>query len=191
MTTLILVRHGQTDWNLERRYQGKTDIPLNGNGRRQAAHVAEQLRNAGLAAVYSSALGRAYVTASAIAAAHGLVAIKDARLNEIDQGEWEGLRHDEIAKRYAECLRCWEEDPTSTCPPGGESLAVVRERVLSFLKELTKKHPDGSVCVVGHKVTNATIKSEILGLPIGQLMRQEPLHAGWEKIEIPNSRLRR
>lgn len=185
MTRVILVRHGQTDWNVERRYQGKTNIPLNDNGRRQAARVAEELSCLRLAAVYSSELDRSFRTAALIARPHGIDVVSDPRLNEIDQGEWEGLRHEEIADRYGERLRLWEEDPTSTLPPGGESLAEVRERVLECLHEILLKHPNDTVCIVAHKVTNAIIKSEVLGLSIGELMRQDPPHDGWEEIRVP------
>lgn len=182
MARLLLVRHGQTDWNVQRRYQGQTDIPLNENGYRQAALVAEELKEVALAAVYSSALERAYRTAALIAHSHGIQVISDPRLNEIDQGEWEGLRREEIAERYGERLRRWEEDPTSTHPPGGESLNAVRRRVIGCLQEIVLKHPEDTVCIVAHKVTNAIIMSEILGLSIGEMMRQEPAHTRWEEI---------
>lgn len=185
VTRLVLVRHGQTDWNIQRRYQGKTDIPLNAVGRRQAASLARELSGTKLAAVYSSELDRAYETAALIAQPQGVAVIRDRRLNEIDQGEWEGLRHEDIADRYGERLRLWEEDPTSTCPPGGESLADVRQRVLECLHEILLKHPNDAVCVVAHKVTNAIIKSEVLGLSIAELMRQEPAHGKWEEVRVP------
>jgi len=102
---LLLVRHGETVWNREGRYQGVIDVPLSPEGERQAAALAVQLRSEPLAAVYSSTLRRAYYTAVPIAAAHGLTVIRDPRLNEINQGQWEGLRPAEIV--YVSC------DPTT------------------------------------------------------------------------------
>ncbi len=88
MTEIILCRHGQTDWNREGRWQGRTDVPLNERGHQQALELAEALREVPVAAIYSSTLDRAYQTALAIARVHDLRVHRDARLDEIDQGAW-------------------------------------------------------------------------------------------------------
>ena len=102
MTTILLVRHGETDWNLERRWQGHIDRPLNDVGRAQARALADRLDSEPFAAVYSSDLARARETAEIVAAAHGLPVHLDPRLREADVGEWSGLTADEIERRYPE-----------------------------------------------------------------------------------------
>lgn len=96
MTRLILVRHGETDWNVEGRYQGHSDVPLNARGRAQAARLAEALRGSDIRAIYSSDLARARETAEALAHATRLAVQHDPRLREIDQGDWEGMLFLEI-----------------------------------------------------------------------------------------------
>ncbi|MBI4317273.1 MAG: histidine phosphatase family protein [Chloroflexi bacterium] len=182
MTRLILVRHGQTNWNVEGRYQGKTDVPLNAWGLKEAARLAETLRDWPIAAVYSSALSRAYQTAEAVAVLHGLAVVRDARLNEMDQGEWEGLLYGEILECYGAILSAWVYRPASVRLPGGETLAEVRQRVLAALAEIASSHPRHTVCIVGHKVTNAILKCHCTGARIAPTLRASPPNAGYEEI---------
>ncbi len=107
VTDIILCRHGETEWNREGRYQGKTDIPLNGRGREQARQLAASLRDEPIAAVYSSTLARAYETGVEIARLHGLEVKRDPRLDEINQGLWEGLRREEIVLTHATPQPCY------------------------------------------------------------------------------------
>src|SRR5688572_19878784 len=100
MTTIYLIRHGATEWNLNKRAQGQADIALAPEGHRQAVVTAERLSSVPLAAVYSSDLKRAADTAAPIAASHGLEVQTDRDLREIDQGEWTGLEVDEIRRRW-------------------------------------------------------------------------------------------
>src|SRR5690349_15996562 len=100
MTTLLLARHGETDWNREGRWQGWADPPLNELGRRQATRLAEQLRTIPFDAVYSSDLRRAHETAEILAAPHAVPIVVDPALREIDIGSWSGLTRAEIAARF-------------------------------------------------------------------------------------------
>jgi broad specificity phosphatase PhoE len=160
MTTLILVRHGATDWNVAARAQGHADVELNDLGRAQALAAAERLAAVEVDAVFSSDLRRALDTAGPIAAAHGLTVVADPAFREIDQGEWTGLTEQEIRLRWSELL--WRERHHST-RPGGESPAEVRERALRGLARLVEDHPSGSVVVVSHGVTIRTLIAEAEG----------------------------
>jgi broad specificity phosphatase PhoE len=102
MTQLCLIRHGQTDWNLEGRYQGQSDVPLNQTGLAQAQSLAEQLKGQTFAAIYSSDLMRARQTAEPCAKMLGMTIQAEAHLREIDQGEWEVVLVEDIKARYAE-----------------------------------------------------------------------------------------
>ncbi|HEV3091681.1 MAG TPA: histidine phosphatase family protein [Candidatus Cybelea sp.] len=146
---LTLIRHGPTEWNASRRFQGQTDLPLSEHGRRVAAAIADALRGEPFDAIYASDLRRAMETAAPLAETRQLDVTGDARLREFHFGQWEGLRWDEIvavnphlagegstaAKRYA--------------PPGGESFDTVCARVASFLDELTAR-PQRNVAIVTH-----------------------------------------
>ena len=141
-TTILLVRHGETDWNAERRVQGKTDRPLNDTGRQQARTVAAQLAGVPLAAVYSSDLSRALETARVVADAHELSVTSMPELRERDFGTWEGLTDEEILMRFPEAR---------TGPWGdAETRDELAARVLSALRGISENHAGETVLVVTH-----------------------------------------
>ncbi len=107
MTTILLARHGETDWNRENRFQGHADPPLNETGRAQAAELAAALANEPLAAVYSSPLRRAFETAQIVGAPHGLEPVPVDALREVDVGSWQGLTRAEIEERFPEQFARW------------------------------------------------------------------------------------
>lgn len=150
VTRLILVRHGETAWNRERRMQGQTDTPLSETGRAQAAAVAARLASSGFAALYSSDLSRALDTARAVSQASGKSVVTDVRLRERVFGVFEGLTRDEIAARYpAELARFFTRDPDYVVP-GGESMRAFHDRCLGCLAELAGRHAGEVVVVVTH-----------------------------------------
>jgi broad specificity phosphatase PhoE len=161
VTTVLLVRHGATDWNLEMRAQGHADVPLNERGRSEAREVAAALSGIELAAVYSSDLARAADTAEPIAAVHGLAVTTDPDWREIDQGDWTGLTDEQIKARWPErwgWARHW------TARPGGESPEEVQRRTLTGLRRVARAHPDGVVVVVSHGAAIRTVAAACLGL---------------------------
>ena len=185
MTEFCLVRHGQTDWNLEGRYQGQSDIPLNENGRIQAQMLAGKLKGAPFDAIYSSNLERAKQTADAIAAVLDLPVKTDTRLCEINQGEWEGQFVDIIRNHYIELWRQRTTDPANVRPPGGETVREVAQRVYAALDEIAHNYPDGSVLIVSHGLALATVVCKVRGIPIGQAYsvipdNTEPVWVEWE-----------
>lgn len=184
-TEIILCRHGQTDWNREGRYQGRTDVPLNELGRQQAVELSNSLADRKIHAVYSSTLERAYDTAVAIARPRGLDVRRDPRLDEIDQGLWEGLRRDEIALRHPEELTAWQKHPIDLRLPGGETLDEVRLRVRAALDDLMLLHLGEVICIVAHSVSMAVIKHELQGLTLPQALAALPANASWERIPVP------
>ncbi len=157
MTRLILVRHGETVWNVELRFQGQRDTALNARGRRQARQVAERLRDEPIRAIYSSDLSRAVDTAQAIAEIHGLPVFTDAALRERHFGEWEGLNREEVITRWAEA---WEQWRRAECaPPGGEAIEEVIARVKAKIAEIVSAHRDETVVIVGH---GGSVKAAVL-----------------------------
>jgi alpha-ribazole phosphatase len=168
MTRFCLIRHGQTDWNREGRYQGQSDVPLNETGRTQAYNIARQLDHQAFAAIYTSDLRRARETAEIIANALHLSYLLDSRLREINQGEWEGQQVEVIKARYAELWNRRTEDPASVRPPGGETVGEVASRAATAMDDLAHLHPGASILVVSHGLTLATIICQVRAVPVGQ-----------------------
>jgi broad specificity phosphatase PhoE len=139
MTIVLLVRHGETDWNRERRWQGWADVPLSELGRQQAAELAARLRTVPLDAVYSSDLSRALETAELVAAEHGLPAIADSGLREIDVGSWSGLTKAEIQERFD---GVWPDD--------AETSEAHAARVRAAASRILHEHAHGTVLLVTH-----------------------------------------
>lgn len=146
---LTLIRHGTTNWNLSRRFQGQTDVPLSEVGRRQAVAIAAALRSETFDRIYSSDLSRALETARILAGSREKEIVADRRLREFDFGRWEGLTWEQIV---AIDPRLGGQLPTSAKiydPDGGESFAQVCARVRSFLDDLAQQTFD-SVAIVTH-----------------------------------------
>ena len=148
MTTLLLVRHGETDWNAAGRLQGHTDRPLNDYGRRQAKDLAERLAGHGADAIYASDLVRAKETAEIVGERLGLPVVIDADLREKHWGNWEGLTGDERVHVEFE----------------GESTADHRDRVMRAIGRIVERHPDQRVVVVTHGGSLRRIQAAVNGV---------------------------
>lgn len=151
MTTLVLLRHGQTDWNLEHRYQGLTDIPLNSTGEQQAREANKNLKGYRFDAVYCSDMDRAKTTARL--ALKGIFPFEeirfDRRLRERSFGTYEGGPYDKD-KMPPEYVSAMAADPENFHFPEGESLLDVEKRVRPFYDEVLERHPDETVLLVAH-----------------------------------------
>jgi alpha-ribazole phosphatase len=150
MRRLLLVRHGETMWNADRRYQGQMDVPLSDVGRQQAVAIARRLMPESIDVIYASDLTRAYETAQIIAAPHRLGAQPEPRLREMSFGEWEGLPYAQMAKRFPDQVAWWNADRLTHAPPGGETLAQLAARVQAVLDDATRAHTDQTVLMVSH-----------------------------------------
>lgn len=176
-THLYLVRHGITEWNELKRYQGHRDLPLSEEGKLQAERCAMRLRTVDITAVYSSDLTRAMDTAYRIAKPHGLPVIPLEALREIDVGKWEGKSFEEIRVRRSELLEPWLPDTVNNPIPGGESYAQLRDRVIPKVMELVKAHVGSSLCIVSHSGPLKLILCHALGI--------EP--SGRQRFELANA----
>ena len=165
MTRLILIRHGETDWNVENRWQGQADVPLNANGRAQARQVAERLQGDGIQAIYASDLERARETAGELARLTGLKVHLDPRLREIHQGDWQGMLASEIETRYAWFFQNKPTNLLESAPPGGETIGQVQARLLAAIQDIARAHPGGSVAVVSHGFAIAVVLAYYRGVP--------------------------
>lgn len=161
MTRLLLVRHGETDWNVARRWQGHSDTPLNDAGREQARRLAGELDPVDV--VYSSDLARARETAEILAARLGVEVRPDERLRERGFGAWEGLTMAEIEERFLEEHRAWLGG-TGVGAGDAEPLDAFAARVADFVGEVLDRHPDEAVLVVSHGGTIRAIHAHARGL---------------------------
>jgi alpha-ribazole phosphatase len=168
MTQILLVRHGQTQWNKEEIFRGMIDVPLNESGKREASLAAEALKDKPIKAVYSSPLSRAKETATAIAARHGLdVKVLDG-LGDICFGEWQGNSHKAVREQYADLYRTWVEEPHTVTFPDGESLQEVESRVVEVVKKTVRNHPDETIVMVSHRVVNRALICGLVGIELSR-----------------------
>lgn len=164
---IYLARHGETDWNAERRLQGSSNIPLNSKGRQQAAKLADWLKGIHLDAVYSSALSRSRETAEI---ARGGVPLESlVGLNERAIGKFEGKKLDGSDPATEQEWRRRRSDPNDELD-GGESLNQFYERVHTTFEEIRRQHKSGAILIVGHAVTNQMILRSVLGITLKQAL---------------------
>jgi broad specificity phosphatase PhoE len=161
VTTLLLARHGETDWNRDGRWQGHSDTPLNELGRRQARELAAQLD--GVDALYSSDLARACETAEIVAERLGLEVRTDPRLRERSFGAWEGLTSAEIERRFAEEHGRWQAGEGFGADDA-EPFDAFAERIHAFLEDVLHQHPGENILIVAHGGSIRVIHALAAGL---------------------------
>ena len=167
MTRLLVVRHGETMFNRERRFQGWLDIPLSDFGSAQAKACAAYLARSPfipVTRIYSSPLCRAQQTAKAIAEAVGADLATDERLREIDVGKIAGMTWEDVADKYPQLIEEYRRNPTATRYPGGESVLDVWDRAGDVLRHVVEVHRGETVVVVGHAIILKALICHILRL---------------------------
>ena len=181
----MLWRHGQTIWNVERRFQGQTDIPLDDTGEAQAEYAARRLATLRPDAIFSSDLTRAAGTAAPLAKLTGLAVILDKDLRERSGGSWEGLTDREIAERYPAERASWN-------PPDGEPTTAVADRVAGALRRVADNVADGGLAVVvSHGAALRLGMARILGLTEDVFGVLGPLsNCAWSVVGLRNGRWR-
>jgi broad specificity phosphatase PhoE len=176
VTTILLARHGETDWNREGRWQGWADPPLNETGRKQARELREQLRETPFDAVYSSDLRRAHETAEIVARSHCVPVTADAGLREIDVGSWSGLTRAEQEERFPGAER-----------PGGETREQHFARVLEAVERIARAHRGERVLVVSHGGTMRALRTHASDEPFHPIENCAviELHFRDERLIVP------
>ncbi|MFV9504413.1 MAG: histidine phosphatase family protein [Oscillochloridaceae bacterium umkhey_bin13] len=169
---LILVRHGETPWNVTLQYQGQANIPLNERGREQARRAAARVAAYQPVALYSSDLARAWQTAEVIGSVVRLQPQAMPELREIDVGQWEGHTPEELYRRFPEHMAEYRRDPARTVRLGGESYAQLQTRALVALNQIQEQHAYGDVIVaVSHGGTIRALLCHVIGLDLGNFGR--------------------
>jgi probable phosphoglycerate mutase len=162
VTVILLARHGETDWNSERRWQGQVDRPLNDVGRAQARELADTLAGRAIDVVYSSDLVRAHDTALIVAERLGLPVEVDAGLREVDVGDWSGRHLTEIEAEDPQGYERWQQGQKAW--NGGESYEEMGERVVAAVLRLAERHPGETVLIVTHGGSIRACRATAAGL---------------------------
>ncbi len=186
---IVLVRHGETDWNLEGRFQGQIDIPLNKNGHTQAAAASVFLSNQPINKAFSSSMSRPRQTAATILKSHPGVEIQlKEDLVEIGHGLWEGKLESEIQKEWPDLLRAWQLSPESVQMPNGETINDVSTRAMKCWKLICKGlSTQDTALVVAHDAVNKTILCELLGLKASDIWMIKQGNGGITVVDLsPN-----
>ena len=189
MTTVYLARHGESDWNVERRWQGHADRPLTDRGREQAELLARRLTDVKLEAVYASDLRRAWETAQAVAAPRGLEVVRLPELREVDVGSWSGHTRDECAERFPEAFARWQHGGSGW--DDGESYEEMGARIVEAIRTIAAEHPDGAVLIVSHGGPIRAVHAHALGVDIATHRRTGPVepNARLSAVSVENGRI--
>ena len=163
MMDIILARHGETEWNVEEIFRGRSDIDLNETGLKQAELLAGYLSDLDITAIYSSPLKRAMNTAEITARHHRLNVISSPGLIDFNYGKWQGVTNREIKEKYPELYAEWNSHPDRVTIPGGENLNDVRERASSVVKTVITEC-EGTAVLVSHRVVIKVLICALLGL---------------------------
>jgi phosphoserine phosphatase len=176
-TTILLIRHGQTEWNRVERFRGRVDVPLNDTGLRQAEATGRRVADmARPVALYSSPLSRAVKTAEAIGKHVNLTVEIHPGLVDINYGDWHTLTPDEVRSQWPEMLETWYNQPHLAYIPGGESLGEIRVRAMRTVNDLASRHTGQTIILVSHTVINRIILMCVMGIENERFWRikQEP-----------------
>jgi broad specificity phosphatase PhoE len=161
---VILVRHGQTEWNSRGIFRGLIDIELNECGERQARLTGEKLSSLEIESVYSSPLSRALKTARVIAGFHDIAVEVADELTDMNFGSWQGLSRDQVKDRYPDIFRTWEKSPHTVEIPEAETLSEVRKRIERGLKRILTNHGSSTVVMVSHGLIIKVMLCVVLGM---------------------------
>lgn len=186
---VLLVRHGETEWNRAGRYQGRTDIPLSPEGERQVQALGHRLAGVPITVAVASPLSRARRTAEAILADRGTTLELDEGLVEISHGQWEGQLASEVERDHAELFGIWRSGPGRHAPagPGAETLGDVEDRAWAvFARVLGRLGPDDTALIVAHDAVNRVILCRVLGLPLERVWRFRQAPAALNVLSGPS-----
>ena len=169
-TATLLLRHGETPMSVQKRYAGRSDVPLTDTGVLQAAAAAKRLASAGIGVIVTSPLLRATQTAQEVAEVTGAPVVTDQGFRETDFGAWDGLTFAEVRQRWPAEVTTWLADP-AVAPPGGESLVEVGARVTEALHRVLTGHQQQTVLIVSHVTPIKTLVAAALLAPPAALYR--------------------
>ncbi len=184
MTRVVLIRPGSTDYDEQGRIQGALDLPLSARGQAEAAETAESLRAAGLHRIYCGAEESARATARTIAKTLGVRLRELKNLHNLNHGLWQGLHVDEVRQRHPRVYRQWCDEPTTVCPPEGETVMDAFERVRSVLKPLLRRHRDETIGLVVPQPLGDVVRCYLMERDLAHVWDGPSCNGRWEAVDV-------
>jgi len=184
MLKILLIRPGVTDFDEQGRIKGTLDIPLNDHGTAQVARTIDELVGEKIDAIYISPCQCCQQTADLLAKSRDMKAKSLKGLKNLNHGLWHGKRIEEVKQQQPKVYRQWQEHPETVCPPEGEPLSEVKQRVGTALAKLIKKHKDGVVALVVPEPLTSVILSQLNESKLGDLWQAECRGGGWEAFQF-------
>jgi phosphoserine phosphatase len=186
MVQILLIRPGTTEYDQQRRVQGTLDIPLCEDGRQQVETLVDALRDQPIAAIYASPCQSADQTAEALAQALDLKVKTVDKLQNLDQGLWQGMLVSDVKSKQPKVYRQFQEQPETVCPPQGETLCTAKQRVAAALVKLLKKHKsDRVVAIVVPEPLASVVRHVLRHDEWGDLWQSANESAQWQLIDVP------
>jgi broad specificity phosphatase PhoE len=184
MLRILIIHPGCTDYDEQERIQGSLDIPLSQRGNNEVVLLIEQLQDQQIEMIYAPPCQPAEQTASAIAGKLEIKLKKLDRLQNLDQGLWEGMLIEDVKLKQPKVYKQWQEQPENVCPPGGEMLCEAAERVRATMTKLLKKHKSGTIAIVTPEPLATLLRHFISNEELGDLWKAFNKHGQWEVLEV-------
>ncbi len=184
MLTIVLIRPGSTDYDVQERIQGSLDIPLNEQGMAEAAQLAESLRDKGIETLYAPVSQPSMQTAQIIAKALGIKVRKVDRLQNLNQGLWQGMLIDDVRRKQPKVYRQWQEQPENVCPPEGEMLGDADDRVRTALVKVMKRNKSGVIGLVIPEPLRSLARRFVAHEELGDLWKAPNGHGPFEVLQV-------
>ncbi len=184
MLQIVLIRPGCTDYDLQGRIQGNLDVPLNEQGSAEVARIAEEIRGLGIETLYAACCEPAGEAGKIIAEAVGVKCRKLERMQNLNQGLWQGMLIEDVRLKQPKVYRQWQEHPENVCPPEGEMLAAAAERVEAAMTKLLKRHKEGVIAIVAPEPLASLIRQFVNQGELGDLWKAAEEHGRWERLTL-------
>lgn len=184
MTEIIIIRHGETEWNKTGRFQGHSDVPLSAEGRAQAEALGRNLVVDHVDAIYASDLTRAMETAAPLAARFGLPVIPDVQLRELNFGAWEGRNFNDVNAENPNAMKNFYTDPEQADIPESEPFPAFQRRVAGSVREIVARERGKRIVIVSHGASIRILLADILSMPIRSIWHLSQLNTAVNKIRF-------
>ena len=184
MTEIIIIRHGETEWNKTGRFQGHSDVPLSAEGRTQAAALGKNLVVDHVDAIYASDLTRAMETAAPLAQRFGLEVISDPQLRELNFGAWEGRNFNDVNAENPNAMKNFYTDPEQADIPESEPFPEFQRRIAGRVREIVAQERGKRIVIVSHGASIRILLADLLSMPIRSIWHLSQLNTAVNKIRF-------